>query len=153
MIFYLLAPVGGGVGNEFVDLRSVLSRVEEVESPFVWNEKIQKIIIWNQKTLSQTIINGSSYHFLPVATGLTSNVENLMTGEWLNFPEEAAPIPGPAVDVWNFKTYLSSCFWRSIMQSSRRTTCNSIVRILRVSPIFIVNIPSYINRCSVKFKF
>ena len=47
----------------------------------------------------KTTRNGSSYHFLPVATGLTSNVENLMTGEWLNFPEEAAPIPGPAVDV------------------------------------------------------
>ena len=30
--------VGHGVGNEFVDLRSVLSRVKEVESPFVWNE-------------------------------------------------------------------------------------------------------------------
>ena len=31
----LLASVGHGVGNKFVDLRSVLSRVEEVESPFV----------------------------------------------------------------------------------------------------------------------
>ena len=127
--------------------------------PFYLEWKVFKIVLLKaKKNLKSLKIwnywnNGSSYHFLPVATGLTSNVENLMTGEWLNFPEEAAPIPGPAVDVWNFKTYLSSCFWRSIMQSSRRTTCNSIVRILRVSPIFIVNIPSYINRCSVKFKF
>ena len=122
--------------------------------PFCLEWKHSKNYYLKPKNIKfKTTRNGSSYHFLPVATGLTSNVENLMTGEWLNFPEEAAPIPGPAVDVWNFKTYLSSCFWRSIMQSSRRTTCNSIVRIFRVSPIFIVNIPSYINRCSVKFKF
>ena len=47
MIFYLLAPVGGGVGNEFVDLRSVLSRVEEVESPFVWNKNFKIVLVKN----------------------------------------------------------------------------------------------------------
>ncbi len=34
-----LAPVCGGRGDELVDLRSVLRRVQEVEGTFVWGKK------------------------------------------------------------------------------------------------------------------
>ena len=80
--------------------------------------------------------------YIPVATGRTNMAENLITGEWQNLCPWLPTAALPTVEVWNFSKYLSSCFCSNIMQSSRRTTCKSIVLKRFVSPNFKVRGPS-----------
>ena len=57
--------------------------------------------------------------YLPVATGRTKTVAILIIGLWVNLDSS---LEFRKLILWNFSTYLSSCFWSNRMYSSSRTT-------------------------------
>ena len=85
--------------------------------------------------------------YLPVATGRTKTVAILIIGLWVNLDSS---LEFRKLILWNFSTYLSSCFWSNRMYSSSRTTWRSTF----FSPFFRhVKAPSYTRRCFVNSKF
>ena len=139
--YYVLLQTLDGLFLE-VDKVAVffLSVIKLQMGKFLIKKKRPRGLLYKRPTSKSTKKKGLDY--IPVATGRTSMAENLITGEWQNLWPWLPTAALPTVEVWNFSKYLSSCFCSNIMQSSRRTTCKSIVLKRFVSPNFKVRGPS-----------